>query len=222
MGRIVRRAFVLMLVAALVYLPPGGWWVWFQTLTHIAFTTLWVLPVLRLSMRTQAIFLVCSSLLHVGLSAWFWQDWLLAHRVIDGEPLGLLTWTIPTLLGVGEGGDVSTDGAVEAGADAGWLCFVVFDGRGGMGGTAIGERCRNGRRARVTCISQRDSACLFIGFLCGVTFGCRFSDVRDERVGGLHPSGVDRSFAVPRGDLGSSSRPCIEGLVFAPIMVGIA
>lgn len=98
-GRIVRRALLLMLVAALVYWPVNGWRYWFQTLTHIAFTTLWVLPVLRSSIRTQAIFLVCSSLLHVGLSAWFWQDWLRAHKVIDGGPLGFLTWTIPTLAG---------------------------------------------------------------------------------------------------------------------------
>jgi hypothetical protein len=98
-GRIVRRAFLLMLVAALVYWPVNGWRIWFQTLTHIALTTLWVLPVLRRSMRTQAIYLVCSSLLHLGLSAWFWQDWLRAHKVIDGGPLGFLTWTIPTLVG---------------------------------------------------------------------------------------------------------------------------
>ena len=54
---------------------------------------------LRASIRTQAIFLVCSSLLHVGLSAWFWQDWLRVNKVIDGGPLGFLTWTIPTLVG---------------------------------------------------------------------------------------------------------------------------
>ena len=52
--------------------------------------------------------------------------------------------------------------------------------------------------------------------------GAAFSDARNERVGGLHPSGVDRSVAVPRGDLGGSSSTGMEGLVFAPIMVGIA
>jgi hypothetical protein len=97
--RLVKRALLLMVVAALVYWPTGGWRIWFQTLTHIAFTTLWVLPVLRSSIRTQAVFLVASSLLHMGLSAWFWEDWLRAHRVIDGGPLGFLTWTVPTLMG---------------------------------------------------------------------------------------------------------------------------
>ncbi len=97
--RLVKRAMLLMMVAALVYWPTGGWRIWFQTLTHIAFTTLWILPVLRSSVRTQVIFMVCSSLLHVGLSAWFWHDWLRAQRVIDGGPLGFLTWTIPTIMG---------------------------------------------------------------------------------------------------------------------------
>ena len=97
--RLVKRALLLMLVAALVYWPVGGWRIWFQTLTHIAFTTLWILPVLRASVRTQVAYLVGSSLLHVGLSAWFWHDWLRAHKVIDGGPLGFLTWTVPALVG---------------------------------------------------------------------------------------------------------------------------
>lgn len=97
--RLVKRSLLLMLVAALVYWPTGGWRIWFQTLTHIAFTTLWILPVLRSSVRTQVLFMAGSSLLHVGLSAWFWHDWSRLQKVIDGGPLGFLMWTVPTLMG---------------------------------------------------------------------------------------------------------------------------
>ncbi|MBM3735827.1 MAG: DUF1624 domain-containing protein [Acidobacteria bacterium] len=71
----------------------------FQALVHIGVTSLWVLPVIGAAPRTMWIFLTASGLLHLGLSKWFWYDWLLANRVIDGGPLGFLTWTIPLLCG---------------------------------------------------------------------------------------------------------------------------
>ena len=71
----------------------------FQALTHIAVTSLWVLPVIAGSGRARLGFGAVSGLAHLGLSAWFWYDLLQARRVIDGGPLGFLTWAIPTLAG---------------------------------------------------------------------------------------------------------------------------
>jgi hypothetical protein len=71
----------------------------FQTLTHIAVTTLWVLPVVRARPAVLAAFAAGSGLLHLGLSHAFYLEWALRRGVIDGGPLGFLTWSIPTLAG---------------------------------------------------------------------------------------------------------------------------
>jgi predicted acyltransferase len=71
----------------------------FQTLVHIAVTSLWVLPVIAASARTRFLFAIASGFAHLALSAWFWYPMLHEKRVIDGGPLGFLTWTIPTLAG---------------------------------------------------------------------------------------------------------------------------
>ena len=71
----------------------------FQTLVHIAVTSLWILPVILGSIRARVIFAAGSGVLHLGLSAWFWFDLLQEKRVIDGGPLGFLTWTLPTIAG---------------------------------------------------------------------------------------------------------------------------
>jgi predicted acyltransferase len=72
----------------------------FQTLTHIAVTSLWVLPVIGLGTWPRVGFAVFSGGLHLGLSFWFNYKWVLTSPVgIDGGPLGFLTWTIPLLAG---------------------------------------------------------------------------------------------------------------------------
>ena len=71
----------------------------FQTLVHIAVTSFWILPVIMRSIRARVLFAAGSGLLHLGLSAWFWFDLLQEKRVIDGGPLGFLTWTLPTIAG---------------------------------------------------------------------------------------------------------------------------
>ena len=43
--------------------------------------------------------MVGSAALHLALSHAFWYELLRDKRVIDGGPLGFLTWTIPTLVG---------------------------------------------------------------------------------------------------------------------------
>lgn len=82
----------------------------FQTLTHIAVTSLWILPVIAAGPRVQIAFACFSGVLHAylshGLSGWpFYTNWSYYEWVntdpkgIDGGPLGFLTWTIPLLAG---------------------------------------------------------------------------------------------------------------------------
>jgi predicted acyltransferase len=94
-------------------LQEMGWWgafwpyaiknTWFQTLTHIAVTSLWILPVIRLSGVWRVLYLVLSAGLHLFLSWKFnflWVNGVTAEPGgIDGGPLGFLSWSIPTLAG---------------------------------------------------------------------------------------------------------------------------
>ncbi|MGE3314292.1 MAG: hypothetical protein AB7O26_04175 [Planctomycetaceae bacterium] len=73
---------------------------WFQTLMHIAVTSLWILPVIRAGAGVRIAYLVGSAVLHAVLSQWFYFEWIHAKPgCIDGGPLGFLTWSIPTLVG---------------------------------------------------------------------------------------------------------------------------
>jgi len=75
---------------------------WFQTLMHIAVTSLWILPVLRLAPIWRILYMLLSAGIHVGLSAAFYFDWVNgvpSPSGIDGGNLGFLTWTIPTMIG---------------------------------------------------------------------------------------------------------------------------
>ena|SRR5580704_4320345 len=80
---------------------------WFQTLTHIAVTSLWILPVLRLRPAWRILYMIVSAAIHVAVSHAFYFDWVNGYlngnpdppRGIDGGNLGFLTWTIPTIIG---------------------------------------------------------------------------------------------------------------------------
>ncbi len=119
-SRMVRRIFGLLLVSFLVYhasIPAKtwdefvdlGWWgvvstplkrEWFQTLTHIAVTSLWILPVASLRSSIRWGWLAVSASLHVIMSYCFNFEWVhSAPSGIDGGPLGFLSWAAPTLLG---------------------------------------------------------------------------------------------------------------------------
>jgi hypothetical protein len=121
----IQRSFALAIIAILWYkgspfLPTGitfewdsfksiGLWGavwkqlkvdWFQTLLHIAVASVWVLPVIRASMRLRLAYLVFSVVLHAVLSYWFYFAWNNgAPKGIDGGPLGFLTWSVPLLCG---------------------------------------------------------------------------------------------------------------------------
>jgi predicted acyltransferase len=71
----------------------------FQTLVHIALASLWILPVIAARAWTRVAFLVGSAALHLWLSHWFYFNHAWNLPVIDGGPLGFLTWSIPTLVG---------------------------------------------------------------------------------------------------------------------------
>ena len=72
----------------------------FQTLLHIAVTSLWILPVVGASLAARVSYTIASTLLHLLLSHWFYFEWVHADpESIDGGPLGFLTWTIPTIAG---------------------------------------------------------------------------------------------------------------------------
>ncbi|MDA0833430.1 MAG: hypothetical protein O2955_08550 [Planctomycetota bacterium] len=119
-GKVIRRNLGLLLLAFVIYPLGSGIQSWsdlqtsnlhdvlvsefkrnlFQTLTHIAVTSLWVLPVIAAGKMTRVSFAVASGLAHFGLSYWFNYEWVnTAPNGIDGGPLGFLTWTIPLLAG---------------------------------------------------------------------------------------------------------------------------
>lgn len=117
--RVTRRILGLLLVALVFHglsgsyeswekLQQAGWWQvlegafyrnFFQTLTHIAFASLWVAPVIACSWQVRLSYLIFSAILHVILSANFYYDWVMAVRGIDGGPLGFLSWSIVVLCG---------------------------------------------------------------------------------------------------------------------------
>ena len=119
-ARMVRRLLGLVLLSIVIYPAsrPAETWAefttlpftqvlgkalkreWFQTLMHIAATSLWILPWIRTSARTRIAFAAASGALHVFLSWWFNFTWCnTGPNAIDGGPLGFLTWTIPAIAG---------------------------------------------------------------------------------------------------------------------------
>ncbi|TWU10385.1 Acyltransferase family protein [Novipirellula galeiformis] len=118
--RMVRRLLGLMLVSVVIYnvSPPASTWSelvalgpsgilpellkrsWFQTLMHIAVTTLWILPVIAASTKVRILWVLGSAALHVLLSYWFNYEWVnTSPNGIDGGPLAFLTWSVPTMMG---------------------------------------------------------------------------------------------------------------------------
>ncbi|QDU43612.1 hypothetical protein Mal52_20880 [Symmachiella dynata] len=118
--KVVTRFLGLMLVAIAVYgsgraaesweeLQHIGLWgalysplkrEWFQTLMHIALTAIWITPVIRSSAGVRIAYMFGSAALHVLLSHSFNFEWCsTSPNVIDGGPIGVLTWSIPALLG---------------------------------------------------------------------------------------------------------------------------
>ena len=113
-----KRNAALLLVAFVVHTVGSSWQNWsdqaqfdkvllrwakqdfFQTLTHIAIASIWVMPVIAARPSVRVAFAVGSGLLHLGLSYGFNYRWVnTSPNGVDGGPLGFLTWTIPLLAG---------------------------------------------------------------------------------------------------------------------------
>ncbi len=113
-----QRNFALLLVAFVVHNVGSNWEKWadatqldavllrwakqdlFQTLGHIAVTSLWVLPVIASRPVVRIAFAIGSGLLHLALSYAFNYRWAnTPPNGVDGGPLGFLTWTIPLIAG---------------------------------------------------------------------------------------------------------------------------
>ena len=71
----------------------------FQTLVHIGITALWILPVIGSRPVVRIAWMLGSAGLHLGLSHWFYYEWVTQVAGIDGGMLGFLTWTIPMIAG---------------------------------------------------------------------------------------------------------------------------
>ncbi|MDX2035837.1 MAG: hypothetical protein SFX72_04240 [Isosphaeraceae bacterium] len=91
----------------------------FQTLTHIALSSFWCLPVIGAESWVRWCFLAISALLHLGLSASGWFAVASGRPVIDGGALGFLSWSIPVLLG-----SLTFDATRREGARA-WVWSIV-------------------------------------------------------------------------------------------------
>ncbi len=102
----------------------------FQTLVHIAVTSIWVLPVIAAGVVPRVIFLIASASLHLGLSYLFYFDFAWKTPVIDGGPLGFLTWTIPLLVGsLAYDAMAGTDGTkFPIRKLAAWSCILMIAG----------------------------------------------------------------------------------------------
>jgi len=118
-ARVVRRNLGLILLGMVWYHLDGKFETWaelqsigitgfmktafqrnvFQTLVHIGVTALWILPVVAAGPTARIAFMTFSALLHLGLSHWFYYEWVMHRPGIDGGPLGFLTWTIPMIAG---------------------------------------------------------------------------------------------------------------------------
>jgi len=85
------------LLDTLAYQTKRGW---FQTLMHIAITSLWIVPVIARSAKVRFAYAAVSALLHIGLSWWFNFHWVnTGANGIDGGPFGFLTWCVPAIFG---------------------------------------------------------------------------------------------------------------------------
>lgn len=71
----------------------------FQTLTHIGVTGLWVLPVIAAPASVRCLYALGSGVAFYFLSDWWYYEWVMKRPGIDGGPFGFLTWTIPMIAG---------------------------------------------------------------------------------------------------------------------------
>jgi predicted acyltransferase len=149
-GHAVKRNLGLLLVGFVVYQLDGRYATWadlettglfgvlstafqrnfFQTLTHIGVTSLWVLPVIAARPSWRIGYAVGSGVAFHLLSVAGYYDWVLTRPGIDGGPLGFLTWTIPLLAGSLAYDAISSDGRISVGKLLGGGLLLMLLGYG--------------------------------------------------------------------------------------------
>ncbi len=212
-----RRNLGLILVGFVVYHLDGGVKSWvelqslglqgffatafkrelFQTLVHIAMTSVWVLPVIAARPAVRILFLVGSAALHLGLSKGFYFDFAWNTPVIDGGQLGFLTWTVPLLVGtlaydvVNEHGASLRSLATFAGFSA--LLMAVGVGMAWMGGAPV--LVESNAPVTIWTMSQRTGSVSYLTFAAGISLAvyAMFVIVTDK--GGLN-IGLFRTFGT--------------------------
>ena len=117
--KIIKRNFGLILLGCILYHLDGNFKTWqnlqnlgwtgfiqtafqrepFQTLVQIGVTAIWVLPVIAFRWPIRLIYTLLSLLLFFILSQSFYYNWAMHRPVIDGGPLGFLSWTAAILIG---------------------------------------------------------------------------------------------------------------------------
>ncbi len=148
-SKFVRRCLGLILIGAVIYHLDGATKTWadlqtlgvwgflkqafqrnfFQTLVHIGVTSLWVMPVMARRPVVLAAFALGSAALHVALSHWFYYDFAMKRPVIDGGPLGFLTWTLPLIAGALAYDCISAVGTTRSVSRLlGWGCVLMLAG----------------------------------------------------------------------------------------------
>lgn len=116
----VARNFALLVVAFFVHQLDGKYASWeslrdagalevllgafrksyFQTLTHIALASLWILPVIGRSFSARAGYAIFSAVLFHILSHFGYYEWVTGSPGgIDGGVLGFMSWSLPVLMG---------------------------------------------------------------------------------------------------------------------------
>jgi predicted acyltransferase len=118
-SRVVQRIFGLLLIAIFVHGLDGEYKSWsdltatgwvnvlaaafkrnyFQTLTHIALASLWVVPVIAAGMRWRLVYFLGSGALHLVVSYLGYYQWVHEYRGIDGGWLGFVSWGMVVLAG---------------------------------------------------------------------------------------------------------------------------
>jgi predicted acyltransferase len=92
----------------------------FQALVHIGLTALWITPVIAARPVVLMAFLLLSAALHQVFLERFYFAYAWRVGVIDGGPLGFLSWTIPTLSGA-----LAFDAWQALGPRRGWPVLIL-------------------------------------------------------------------------------------------------
>jgi predicted acyltransferase len=114
----------------------------FQALVHIGLTALWVTPVIAARPLLRLGFAAFSAGMSVMFARWFYFDWAWHRPVIDGGPLGFLTWTLPLIAG-----SLAYDAVVSLGArraiapliGCGVLLMLAGQAMTALGGSGLAE-----------------------------------------------------------------------------------